>query len=133
LLKNAMLLKNVIARFALIVAFIVGSVIGFVAISSTMQEAVVEYTGEDITEGIGSYQNNYETQKQKADGSYFSLGVEFDGSTSSLLKIAPAAIIATFYRPFIWESRKVSTLLSSIESTVLMFFTLYVFFKVGFI
>lgn len=133
LLKNAMLLKNYFAKFVLILAFIIGSVLGFVAISSTMQEAVVGYTGEDITEGIGSYQNNYEAQKQKAEGSYFSLGVEFDGSTSSLLKIAPAAIIATFYRPFIWESRNVSTLLSSLESFVLMIFTLFVFFKVGFL
>lgn len=131
LLKNAMLLKNTFARFALILAFIAGSILGFVAISSTMQEAVVGYAGNDITEGVGSYQEKYDAQKQKADGSYFSLGVEFDGSTFSLLKIAPAAIIATFYRPFIWESRNVSTLLSSIESFVLMIFTLFVFFKVG--
>lgn len=131
LLKNAMLLKNALAKFALITGFIIVSIFGFVTLTSTMQEAVVGYTGNDISEGIGSYQNNYQKQKQKADGAYFSLGVEFDGSTSSLLKIAPAAVIATFYRPFIWESRNVSTLLSSIESFVLMIFTLLVFFKVG--
>jgi hypothetical protein len=64
-------------------------------------------------------------------GSTFSLGVEYDGSVSSLIKIAPAAIIATLYRPFLWESKKISTLLSSIESMVIMFFTLSVFFKAG--
>ena len=128
-----MLLKNTIAKFALISGFIIASVFGFVALSSTMQEAVVEYTGTDISEGVGSYQNNYDKQRQKADGSYFSLGVEFDGSPGSLIKIAPAAILATFYRPFIWESRNVSTLLSSIESFVLMIFTLSIMIKVGFL
>lgn len=132
LLKNAMLLKNNLARFGLILFFIVGSILGFVALSSTMKEAVSDYAGEDITEGVGEYQKNYDAQKQKMEGAFFSLGVEFDGSTSSLLKVAPAAVVATFYRPFIWESRNVSTLLSSAESSVLMFFTLYLFFKVGF-
>ena len=47
--------------------------------------------------------------------------------------MAPAAIVATFYRPFLWESKKLSTLLSSVESLLLMIFTLYVMFKVGFI
>ena len=66
-----------------------------------------------------------------AAGSSFSLGVEFDGSNLSLLKMAPAAITATFYRPFLWESKNMSGLLSSIESLALIAFTLFVLIKAG--
>jgi len=45
--------------------------------------------------------------------------------------MAPAAIGATFFRPYLWESKKISTLLSSVESMALMLLTLYVFFKAG--
>lgn len=49
----------------------------------------------------------------------------------SLLSMAPAAITATLYRPYIWESRKVSTLISSVESLLFMLFTIFVIYKVG--
>ena len=45
--------------------------------------------------------------------------------------MAPAAIVATLYRPFLWESKKLSTLLSSLESLVMMLFTLIVLKRVG--
>jgi len=92
---------------------------------------VAEYAGDDITEGISGYQKNYQKQESRADGSYFSLGVEYDGSLGSLLKVAPAAIVATFFRPFIWETRNASTLLSSLESLSLLLFTLFVLRKTG--
>ena len=131
LLKNAMILKNNFTKGILVIFFIAGSILGFIALSGTMQGAVEEYSGSDLTEGISSYQENYEKQKSKNEGSYFSLGVEFDGSTGSLIKIAPAAIVATFFRPFLWESRKISTLLSSFESLAIMLFTLFALKKVG--
>lgn len=131
LLKNAILIKSSIGKILLVGSFLIGSIVGFSVISSTMQNAVVDYAGEDIAEGIVSHQKNYNRQNDKMDGSYFSLGVEFDGSLGSLVKVAPAAIIATFFRPFIWESRNISTLLSSFESLSLMLFTLYVIRKAG--
>ena len=64
--------------------------------------------------------------------SSFSLGVEYDGqSLGSLLKVAPAAINATLFRPYLWESRKISTLLSSVESLAIMLFFLVVIWKAG--
>lgn len=131
LLVNAQLVKNTLGRVILVGGFLIGSIIGFSFISTSMQSAVVDYAGEDITEGIIVYQKNYSRQQEKMEGSYFSLGVEFDGSIGSLAKVAPAAIIATFFRPFLWESRNVSTLLSSFESLALLLFTLYVLRKVG--
>ena len=131
LLKNAQLLKNPLIKFTMITGFITASIIGFSALSTQMQTAVVDYAGEDVIEGIAGHQRGYQNKQQKSDGAYFSLGVEFDGTVTSLLKIAPMAVIATLYRPFLWESRNVSTLLSSFESLAIMLFTLYVLKRVG--
>ena len=68
---------------------------------------------------------------QKVIPQYVFTKAEYDGTTNSMLRMAPAAITATLYRPFIWESKKISTLLSSLESLAMMLFTLYVFFRVG--
>ena len=133
LLKNAQLLKNPVFKFMLIVGFIIISVISFSAIATRMQNAIADYAGEDIVEGISEYQQTYKKKQQSSEGAYFSLGVEFDGTVGSLLKVAPMAVIATLYRPFLWESRNISTLLSSLESLFMMLFTLYVIFKVGLI
>jgi hypothetical protein len=45
--------------------------------------------------------------------------------------MAPAAIVATLFRPFLWESKKLSTLLSSLESLALMIFTAFVLWRAG--
>jgi hypothetical protein len=131
LLKNAMLVKNKLGKSILVGLFVTGSIFGFIGLSNSMKDAVVEYTGDDITEGISTYQKNYTHQSENREGAYFSLGVEFDGSLGSLAKMAPAAIVATLYRPFLWESKNISTLLSSFESLTLMLFTLFVLKKVG--
>ena len=130
LLKNVNLIKNVVLKASLIIVFLIGSIVGFVEISNSLEGALSHYASKGISASIKNYQTNYENQAGFVE-SNFSLGVEFDGSTSSLAKIAPAAIVATLFRPFIWESKKLSTLLSSLESLALMLFTLYTFKKVG--
>ncbi len=131
LLKNASLLRNKLAKIMLVLFFIAISVIGFIALSEDMSTALGDYAGEDITEGIVTYQQNYTKQSNRNEGAYFSLGVTFDGSIGGLAKMAPAAIVATLFRPFLWESRNISTLLTSFESLAMMLFTLFVIFKVG--
>jgi len=132
ILKNVNLIKNPVVKALLVLAFFIGSILGFVKIASSIQGALSSYASKGISESIKNYQVNYENQASFVE-SNFSLGVEFDGSASSLAKIAPAAIVATLFRPFIWESKKLSTLLSSLESLALMIFTLYVLKKVGII
>ena len=130
ILQNVNLVKNVVVKALLVLFFITGSVLGFVKITNSLQGALSSYASKGITASIKNYQTNYENQSEFVQ-SNFSLGVEFDGSSGSLAKMAPAAIIATLFRPFIWESKKLSTLLSSLESLALMIFTLYVLRKVG--
>jgi hypothetical protein len=132
ILKNVNLVKNVFLKWTLGIALISGSVLAGQRVMNTFEAELGDYAADGITDKVGKTRNSYRDKAAPGGGeSNFSLGVEFDGSITSLLTMAPAAIIATFYRPFIWESRKVSTLLSSLESMMIMFFTLSILFKVG--
>jgi hypothetical protein len=127
LLKNIELIKNRFLKIMIVIGLIGGSMVMFTGIVSKLTETLGDYTGEGgITGGVAKFQNSY-----RESASSFSLGVEFDGSLTSLAKVAPAAVVATFYRPFLWESRSVSTLLSSFESLFFIFFTLGVLKKYG--
>ena len=130
ILKNVNLIKNTFFKILLTLGMLVGIMLGFTKIMNQLQKSMTQFAGEGITKTIQGYQKNYAAQDSWAE-SNFSLGVEFDGSVTSLIKMSPAAVAATFFRPFIWESRKPSTLLSSFESFAIMFFTLKVFFAVG--
>ncbi len=130
LLKNVTLIKNNFIKVSLIAGFLLGSFFGFIRIANTMQQALGDYATKGVSQSIKSYQQNYENQASYAS-SNFSLGVEFDGTANSLIKMAPAAVVATLFRPFIWESKKPSTLLSSLESLAMMLLTLYTLFKAG--
>jgi hypothetical protein len=89
-----------------------------------------QYAADGLTQNIKNQNDAYENQAGKG-GSMFSYGTEFDGSIGGLIKMAPVFIGTTFFRPFIWESRKLTTLLSSLEGMTLLIFTLSVFKKAG--
>lgn len=67
----------------------------------------------------------------QASGSAYHIGT-FDGSLSSMVVVAPQAIIVALYRPFLWEVRNPVMLLSAIEATMFIFLTIRFFFKTGF-
>lgn len=129
ILKNVTLVKSAIVRVLFVLGLIILTMTMFTTVMSKLTSSLGQYGGESITKNISSYQKAYAVQEDAS--SNFSLGVEFDGSAASLIKIAPAAVVATLFRPFLWESKKLSTLLSSFESLALMLFTLYVFYKAG--
>jgi hypothetical protein len=129
-LKNISSIKNKIVKIFVATIVIASTIAAFVIISTQFKDQLGQFSLDQISESVQTQQTNYENMSEGAESS-FSLGVEFDGSFGSMLKLAPAAIIATFYRPFLWESKKISTLFSSLESLAMMLFTLYVFFRVG--
>lgn len=123
-------LQRLGSKIALISGLVVFSAIGVVAVADRLQEEMGSLAFDKITESVKKTQSNFINMADLAESS-FSLGVEFDGTTGSLIKMAPLAINATLFRPYIWESKKVSTLLSSLESLALMLLTLYVIWRAG--
>ncbi len=128
--SNFSLIKRASFKIAALLALLLFGLGGFYVVYDKLQEELGNMALDKLAETVKTQQTAFINISHKAESS-FTLGVEFDGSNSSLLKLAPAAIIATLYRPFLWESKKVSTLLSSIESLTLMLYTLFVFFRVG--
>lgn len=72
----------------------------------------------------------YLTSSFVSTGSAYNIGT-FDGSLGSMFKVAPQAIVVALYRPFLWEVRNPAMLLSALEATFFIVFTLKFFFKVG--
>ena len=130
ILVNLHLIKNTFTKISVILFIALGSIIGLYVASEKLQEEMGNLALDKLGESVKTQQNNFINMADRAESS-FSLGVEYDGSLGSLAKMAPAAINATLFRPYIWESKKISTLLSSLESLSLMFFFLFVLKTAG--
>ncbi|RZJ93264.1 MAG: hypothetical protein EOO60_05085 [Hymenobacter sp.] len=64
-------------------------------------------------------------------GSGYNIG-EQDGTLGGMVKLAPQAIVVSLFRPFIWEARNPTMLLSALEASYFIFLTLRIFRRVGF-
>lgn len=94
------------------------------------KDIIVEEIIDKLAESVQDTQQSFMGIAGLAESS-FSLGVEFDGTPGGLVKIAPAGIVASLYRPYLWESKGITSMLSAIESLAVMLFTLYVLLRAG--
>ncbi|WP_462240370.1 hypothetical protein [Ferruginibacter sp.] len=131
ILKNVNMVSSKMLKLILAPVLIIGSMVAFSQIMSKLKDELGQYAADGLAKNIKTQNDAYESQAGKG-GSMFSYGTEFDGSVGGLVKMAPIFVATTFFRPFIWESRKLTTLLSSFEGMALLIFTLSVFFKAGF-
>jgi hypothetical protein len=129
ILKNVNAVNSKLIKLVLAPVLIVGSIFAFSRIMIKLKDELGQYAIGSITKNVKTLNNAYENQ---SNGSTFSYGVEFDGSVMGMVKMAPVFIGTTFFRPFIWESKKLGTLLSSLEGLTLLIFSLVIFFKAGF-
>lgn len=80
-------------------------------------EASEKYRIETLEKKVKGFQSWHET----LGGAYYTIGgghVEY--TATGVLKVVPEALSHTFIRPFIWESRNVSMLFTSLESTAIL-------------
>jgi hypothetical protein len=133
ILKKIHGVRNTILKFVLAPVLITATIFAFMQVLNSYDKELGGYAMEDVTTTITTL-NSAMAQRNGADdaASNFKLGADFDGSYSGLIKMAPYAIGATFFRPFIWEAHKLSQLMAALESLVLIFFTLFTLFKGGF-
>ena len=85
-------------------------------------------TNSDKLEEAAVIQKDFATN-ETYEGSRYDLGVT-DFSASGMLKAFPLAVIAGFYRPFLWESLKVTLIFNGLEGLFFLYLT-YVFFRQG--
>ncbi len=132
LLKNIQNIKFKFFRYLFAPFFIAVSLYAFTQTLTAYNDELGAYAVEDLTTSISHLNEVLESRTGREDASSnFSLGTEFDGTFKGLIKIAPAAVGTTFFRPFIWEAHKISQLMAAFESLLLMFFTFYILLKAG--
>ena len=78
------------------------------------------------TAQITAYDIRYWSGREAGSG--YSLG-KLDGSFASMLRLAPQAINATLFRPYLWEARNPLMVLSAVESFFIFSLMIYVFLK----
>jgi hypothetical protein len=69
-------------------------------------------------------------QSVQQEGSAYHLG-ELDGSIGSMVKLAPQAIGTSLFRPFLWEAHNPVMLLSALEASFFLLFTIRIFWRTG--
>ncbi|MBU6122864.1 hypothetical protein [Hymenobacter siberiensis] len=74
---------------------------------------------------------DYLQQVSKTEqGSGYNIG-EQDGTLSGMAKLAPQAIVVSLFRPFLWEARNPTMLLSALEASYFILLTVRIFWRVG--
>ncbi len=125
---NLGLIRNIVLRW-LIAPFTILLCMGmaFAAINQISQSND-KYSLENISTTAMITANDIAYWTGKDAGSTYVLG-DLDGSYQSLIRLFPSAINVTFFRPYPWEVNNVLMLLSSFESTILLFFFLYILLR----
>ena len=88
--------------------------------SIDMLARTAQVTAQDIHDWTG-----------KDSGSKYSLG-DLDGSFSSMMRMAPQAINASLFRPYLWEVKNPLMFFSALESFTLLVLFLFLVFRVNF-
>jgi hypothetical protein len=78
------------------------------------------------TAQITAYDIRYQTGRDAGSG--YELP-ELDGSFQTLVRIIPQAVNVSLFRPYLWEVKNPLMLLSSVESFILLIFTLYILWR----
>jgi hypothetical protein len=102
---------------------------GYYALESVAEDDsryALDKLGE--TAMITAYDIRYGWGARHGDNSGYTLG-ELDGSLGSLIRLAPAGIIVTLFRPWLWEVKNPLMLLAALESLAFLLITLWVLYK----
>ncbi len=126
-------IKNLVVR--VLVAPILVSLFGVIGYMSVVQfgEINSEFAIENISEraAITAYDIRYGWGARTSGDGGYDLG-ELDGSWQSMIRLFPQAVNVSLFRPYLWEVKNPLMLLASIESTLLLLFTLwFLFYRKG--
>lgn len=114
----------------IMIAPVVFTAAGFLATTAFIKagEDNPKYSVGKISETaqITAYDIRYWTGKDAGSG--YSLG-ELDGSFGSMFRLAPQAIVVSFFRPYLWEVNNPLMLLSAFESLILLLLVMYLIFR----
>ena len=116
-------LRNIFSFLTLVVSFLIGY---FLLNYFTSQEAAQNYKLETLLDKA-----EYQRKVIENLATTTTLGSNFSINTSNPITLIPNSLVATFFRPFLWEVNSPVAFFSALESTLLLFLTLNFFFRRG--
>ncbi len=124
---NKTIKERVLRYIFTIMTFGGSAVIGFLLLNYlTSFEAAQDYKLDSLLENAETQRNGYEQINQNLQGdSHFKI------NASNPLALFFGSVVATFFRPFIWEINTPIALLSAFESAIFLLLTLVIMFKRG--
>jgi len=123
-------IKNFVIRAFVLMIFLFSMAI--TAFFTNFNAQVQSFAEEYILQ-IDNLHKSYEELQnavENSEGGIVSINTNI--TLQGIILQSPWAIFSCLYRPFIWESRKIIILLTSLESMLLFFSTLFVIFRTGF-
>lgn len=128
--ENSARIKNATLRvLAKPVFFAVGGIIAFFA-ATNLTKGDERFDVDKIGERSKITADYLYQTSVKQEGSGYYLGKQ-DGTLGGMAKLAPQAIVVSLFRPFLWEARNPIMLLSALEATFVLLFTLRIFWRTG--
>lgn len=125
-------LKNIQNKLFRIIAgpfFIFGGLAIGIYVLTQMDDVLGVYSVDKVLNK--AVESNFDQKQDYYGGNSFDIG-NFDPTIQGALGKAHLAIIATLFRPFIWEARNPVMLLSSLENTYIFLLTLFLIIKLKF-
>ena len=129
-------IKSGIIRAAMLPIVGVLAIFGMVNALNIMAQYNAAYSVNSFVGTAQSMQGwHYVEGQNTADnhgrGSSYTLGEYDANSWRGMLKVFPAAVNVTFFRPYVWEAKNVAMLAQALESSLFIFFTLFTLVRVG--
>ena len=107
----------------------VGAVAAFFAMTQ-LAAADARFNLDKIGEQSKLTADYLQQVSQTEQGSGYNIGAQ-DGTLGGMAKLAPQAVVVALFRPFLWEARNPTMLLSALESTYFLILTLRILWRVG--
>ena len=119
--------KHIVLKLGIIMLLMV--VTATVLANLDLSSQITEIAEESVLQ-IQSFQQNYQASQEAEEMSKggYEIG-ELNPSLTSIVLKSPLVIFTCLYRPFMWESGKIMIFFTSLESTLLLLCTLYLFKK----
>jgi hypothetical protein len=131
-LSNLSQIHSLVLRAMIFPFVIVLSVIGAYYSAVKIGENDKRYSIENIAKTSQVTARDIRFQSGRQAGSGYELSAFFDGSLGSAIRLAPEAINVTLFRPYLWEVKNPLMLMSALESSALLLFTLFILLSRGY-
>lgn len=111
----------------MISGFIIGGLFTVSLIATVSQKYAVDRLSK-MAKGFQEYHSYLDESGEAGSGYHLDVG---DFSTFSMLKVMPAAVNVTLFRPYVWEARSPFMMASAFESMIMFVFVFRIFRKYG--